>query len=223
MERSNERRSITNLMESLVEWASIAAKDDPALVKKVVAMIEQIPEGRDYLKGMALGSIEQLGETVEGLQLMLPHLYYGLVGPSVAMRSYAATALGEAPKANMPPLVYEAFSVLLWDQYVMVHKSAVDALGRIDLPESVRVRSPQALLNLIRHYAAKSGEDHFVVKCVEELAYELHQLGQTQSEVGKYLVKVLLGIDPLYVKSKLHRLHCALDALDSYQYGSARR
>lgn len=216
MEKSNDRRAITHLMESLVEWASISAKDDPVLVKKVVTMIEQIPEGRYYLKGMALGSIEHLGETVEGLQLMLPHLYYGLVGPSVAMRSYAATALGEAPKRNIPPLVYEAFSVLLWDQYVMVHKSAVDALGRIDLPESIRGRSAQALLNLIRVYATKSGEDHFVVECVEELAYELRRLGRAESEVGRYLVKVLLDVDPMYVKGNLYRLSYALGAVDGF-------
>jgi hypothetical protein len=216
MERGNRRRSITNLMESLVDWASIAAKDAPALAKKVVTMIEQIPEGRDYLKGITLGSIEHLGETVEGLRLMLPHLYYGLVGPSVVVRSYAATALGEAPKRNIPPLVYEAFSVLLWDQYVMVHKSAVDALGRLDLPENLRGRSAQALLNLIRYYAMKSNEDHFVVECVEQLAYELKRLGRNESEVGKYLVTVLLSVDPIYVKSKLSRLSHALGGIESF-------
>src|SRR5262249_18686921 len=46
IERNNRRMAITGLIESLIEWASLAAQDDPALVKKVVDMIDRIPEGR---------------------------------------------------------------------------------------------------------------------------------------------------------------------------------
>jgi hypothetical protein len=216
IERNNRRMAITGLMESLVEWVSIAAKDDPALVKKVVDMIDRIPEGRDYLKGIALGSIQHLGETVEGLKLMLPHLYYGLVGPSVVVRSYAATALGEARHQNIPPLVYEAFSVLLGDQYKMVHTSAVHALRHFELPESVRGRTAQALLNLIRYYAQQSHEDRFVVECVEQLAHELRRIGKTKGEVAKYLVKVLLNVDPIYLQNEVRSLARVLGQTEGF-------
>jgi hypothetical protein len=216
IERNNRRMAITGLMESLVEWVSIAAKDDPALVKKVVEMIDRIPEGRDYLKGIALGSIQHLGETVEGLKLMLPHLYYGLVGPSVVVRSYAATALGEARHQNIPPLVYEAFSVLLWDQYKMVHTSAVHALRHFEVPESVRGRTAQALLDLIRYYAQQSHEDRFVVECVEQVAYELRRIGKTRGEVAKYLVKVLLNVDPIYLQNEVRSLARVLGQTEGF-------
>jgi hypothetical protein len=216
LERRNRRMTITSLMGSLIEWASMAAKDDPALIKKVVDMFDRIPEGRDYLKGLSLGCIEHLGETVEGLKLLLPHLYYGLVGPSVVVRSYAAKALGKAPHDNIPPLVYEAFSVLLWDQYVAVHKSAVDALHFFQLPETVRGRSAQALLNLVSCYAQKSKEDRFLIKCICKLGYELQPFGKAKDRVERYLVKVLLGVEPLYLRNEMRSLGHTLGETEGF-------
>lgn len=216
LERRSRRMTITSLMGSLIEWASMAAKNDPTLIKKVVDMFDRIPEGRDYLKGLALGSIEHLGETVEGLKLVLPHLYYGLVGPSVVVRSYAATALRKAPDDNIPPLVYEAFSALLWDQYVMVHQSAVEALHFFQLPETVRGRSALALLMWVRYYAQKSNEDRFLVKCISKLAYELQHFGKAKGKIGQYLVKVLLGVEPLYLRNEIRHLGHALGETEGF-------
>jgi hypothetical protein len=206
MQRDHRRSTITSLITSLIEWASVAAKGDPVLVKKVVGSFDQIPDGRDHLKGMMLTCIEHVGQTVEGLNLVLPHLYSGLVGNSVAVRAYAAAALGKAPQENIPPLVYEAFSVLLWDQYVAVHKAAVRALGYFQLPESVQNRAAQALLNLIHHYSQKTGKDDFLIDCVERLAYELRRVDDTTGGVAKYLVQVMLGIEPLYLRSSLRSM-----------------
>lgn len=216
MERNNRRSSITYLITSLIEWASVAAKDDPVLAKKVVGLFDQIPDGRDHLKGMMLTCIEHLGDTVEGLSLVLPHLYSGLVGNSVAVRACAAAALGKAPQDNIPPLVYEAFSVLLWDQYVAVHKAAVRALGYFQLPESVQNRAAQALLHLIRYYSQKSGEDDFLVDCAERLAYELRRVGDTAGEVGQYLVKVLMNVEPLYLRNHLRSLGRILSETEGF-------
>jgi hypothetical protein len=161
LERSNRRSTIISLMKSLIEWASIAAKDDPALMRKVAALFDEIPEGRNHLKGVALGCIEHLSGTVEGFKLVLPHLYYGLVGPSALVRAYAAEALGEMPHDNIPLLVYEAYSALLLDPFVVVHQAAVQALGRFSRrtaasPLSVRVNGlsrgmkPQKIFPLTR-------------------------------------------------------------------------
>jgi hypothetical protein len=166
-----------------------------------------------------LGSIEHLGTTVEGLKLLLPHLYYGLVGSSVLGRAYAATAVGELryrSQENVPPLVYEAFSVLLWDQYVAVHKSAVHALRNFHLPDEYRSRAAQALLSLVRYYSQKSREDHFVVECVRLLASELRRLGKTSGEVAKYLVQVLIKADSLYVRSELRWLWNSLGETEGF-------
>ncbi|MDR3571290.1 MAG: hypothetical protein P4L81_03775, partial [Candidatus Pacebacteria bacterium] len=216
LERRNRRGTIIGLMKSLFEWASVAAKDDPVLMRKVVALFDQIPEGRNDLKGIALGCIEHLSDTVEGLKLVLPHLYYGLVGPSALVRAYAADALGDMPHDNIPPLIYEAFSALLLDPFVVVHQAAVHALGRLQLSEELQGRASQALLNLVKYYAQKSGEDRFLVECVSELAYELRRIGKVDSKVGQYLVKVLLKADPIYLKSKLRSIGGILVQIEGF-------
>lgn len=216
LERRNQRSTITQLMKSLIEWASSAARGDPDLMKKVVALFGQIPEGRSDLHGIVLGCIEHLSDTVEGLKLVLPHLYYGLVGPSALVRAYAAEALGDMRHDNIPPLVYEAFSALLLDPFVVVHQAAVDALGHLELPEELQGRAAQALLNLVKYYSQKSGEDRFLIECVRELAYELRRLGKAESNLGRYLVRVLLKTDPLYLKSKIRSLGHALGKTEGF-------
>ena len=216
LERHNRRSTIISLMKSLIEWASIAAKDDPALMRKVVALFDHIPEGRNDLQAIALGCIEHLSGTVEGFKLVLPPLYYGLVGPSALVRAYAVEALGEMAHDNIPPLVYEAFSALLLDPFVVVHQAAVQALGRFKLPEELQGRASQALLNLVTHYAQKSGEDRFLVECVSELAYELRRIGKVKGKAGQYLVKVLLNVDPLYLKGKLRSIGHALGRTEGF-------
>ena len=216
LERRNRRSTITGLMESLIEWASIAAMDDPALMRKVVALFDQIPEGRNDLKGIAFGCIQHLSATVEGLKLVLPHLYYGMVGPSALVRAYAADALGDMRRENVPPLVYEAFSPLLLDPFVVVHRAAVRALGHFQLPEELQGRASQALLNLVKYYAQKSNEDRFLVDCVSELAYELRRIGKVDSKIGRYLVSVLLNVDPLYLKSEIRSIGRALGRTEGF-------
>jgi hypothetical protein len=216
LERRTRRSTIISLMKSLIEWASIAAKDDLVLMQKIVALVDQIPEGRDDLKGIALGCVEHLSGTVEGFKLVLPHLYYGLVGPSSLVRAYAADALGEMPRENIPPLVYEAFSALLLDPFVVVHQAAVHALRRFQLPKDLQGRASQALLNLVKCYAQKSGEDRFLVECVGELAYELRRIGKADGKVGQYLVRVLLNADPLYLKSELRSIGHALGRTEGF-------
>jgi hypothetical protein len=216
LERNNQRSTITGLMKSLIEWASIAAKDDPALMRKVVALFDQIPEGRNDLHGIALGCIEHLSGTIEGLKLALPHLYYGLVGPSALVRAYAADALGDMPHENIPQLVYEAFSALLLDPFVVVHRAAVHAIRRLQLPEELQGGASQALLYLVKYYAQKSKEDKFLVDCVRELAYGLRRIGKAEGKVGQYLVRVLLGVEPSYLRSEIRSIGHALGRTEGF-------
>lgn len=216
LERRNRRSTITGIMSSLVEWGSVAAKDSPVLITKIMDLLDKIPEDRDHLKGELLNSFEHLGETVEGLKQILPHIYYALVGPSVILRSYAATALGKADQTNVPPLVYEAFLALLTDPYVMVHKAAVHAFHYIHLPEGLRGRAALGLLNLIRYYSQKSDEDRFVVECVEQLAFQLRHLDKAESGVGQYLIEVLLNVDPLYLDNAIRLLSGPLGGTEGF-------
>ena len=140
---------------------------------------------------------------------MLPHLYSGLVGASTLIRASAATALGEISyrgHTNIPPLVYEAFSVLLHDQYVIVHQAAVRALRRFNLPEAFRLRAAAALLNIFLYYSDKHNDERFLVECINLLASWIDEFGNNSNAIRQLIIKIALKIDPKYLHNELRFL-----------------
>lgn len=225
MERSNRRSTMRGLMEAFVEWASVAAAGDDASVAKIIGMFDTIPEGRDNLRGALLGATKELSRDLAGLKLLLPHLYAALVGPSALVRSYAATAVGELPfrsRANIPELLFEAFSALLWDQYVIVHKTAVDAFRRSIIPEQFRPTAARAILNLIHYYRVQSNEDQFLAKCVRILAGMVDLFGEASGATRRYLVEVAMGIDPIFIRSDIQSLSYTLGTEPTFAKLAAR-
>jgi hypothetical protein len=213
MERNRQRLVIRGLMEEFVEWASEAAAGDDASVAKIIGMFDTIPDGRDNLRGALLGATKELSGDLAGLKLVLPHLYAALVGSSVLGRSYAATAVGELPyrsRTNIPDLLFEAFGALLWDQYVAVHKAAVNAFHRSIVPEQFRPNAARAILNLIHYYRVQSNEDQFLAECVRILAGMADLFGEGSGAIRRYLIDVAMGIDPLYLRSDIQSLSYSL-------------
>lgn len=219
LERNNRRNAISGLMSSYVEWAAIAAGEDEDLIGKLNAMIRSIPEDREELRGIALGgAIEHLANSVVGVKAMLPHLYSGLVGASTRVRASAATALGKISyrgHTNIPPLVYEAFSILLWDQYVIVHKAAVRALRRFNLPKRYRPRASQALLNIFLYYSEKHSDERFLVDCIDLLVSWLDEFGNNSDAIRQLIIKNALKVDPIYLHNELRFLSHWLDNCDA--------
>jgi len=225
IERNTRRAVMRGLMEQFVEWASEAAAGDDASVAKIIGMFDTIPEGRDNLRGALLGATKELSRDLTGLKLLLPHLYAALVGPSVLGRSYAATAVGELPyrsRANIPDLVFEAFGALLWDQYVAVHKTAVEAFHRSIIPAPYRINAAQAILNLIHYYRVQSNEDHFLAKCVRILAGMADLFGKASGAVRRYLIEVAMDIDPVFLRSDIQSLAYSLGSEPEFAKLAAR-
>lgn len=196
---ANVRDTLANITGAFAKWAAVAAKSDPELMKKLVGYFEHIPEDRESLRGRILESATAMADSVEGLQLILPILYHDLVCASPVLRAYAADAMAEMPheaRQNFPPLVYEAFSVLLYDPYIVVHKAAVHALRRFSLPEELKRNAIIALLNIIRAYENDEKEARFLIEAISWLANELKNKGIADKDVGRYLVRVLAKIDP---------------------------
>lgn len=213
MARKTRRSVIRGLIDEFVEWASKAAAGDDASVAKIVGMFDTIPDGRDNLRGALLGATKALSGDLAGLKLVLPHLYTALVGSSVLGRSYAAIAVGELPyrsRANIPDLLFEAFGALLWDQYVAVHKAAVNAIHRAILPEQFRSNAALAILNLIHYYRVQPNEDQFLAKCVRIMSGMVDLFGEGNAKIRRYLIEVAMGIDPLFLCSDIQSLSYSL-------------
>lgn len=225
MERRNRRSMMRGLIDEFVEWASKAAAGDNASVAKIVGMFDTIPDGRDNLRGALLGATRALSGDLAGLKLVLPHLYTALVGSLVLGRSYAATAVGELPyrsRANIPDLLFEAFGALLWDQYVAVHKAAVNAFQRATLPEQFRPNAALAILNLIHYYRVQSNEDQFLAKCVRILSGMVDLFGEGSAKVRRYLIEVAMGIEPLFLRSDIQSLSYSLGSEPEFAKLAAR-
>ena len=219
LEHNNRRGTIARLMSNYVEWAAIAAGNDEGLISKIIAMADAIPDDRDELRGIVLSAIEHLATSVVGLKGMLPHLYSGLVGASTLVRAHAATALGEIGnqgQANIPPLVFEAFCVLLSDQYVIVHKAAVRALRRFSLPEKLRPRAAQAVLNILLYYRDKRDENRFLVDCIDVLTGWLKIFGENADAVCQLLINCALKVEPSQFRNELRFLAPWLSKCDTF-------
>ena len=67
MERLNRRMMLRQLISAYLDWAAIAARGNGRLAVTVTRMLDDIPENRDELRGLALGMIQHLADDVDTL------------------------------------------------------------------------------------------------------------------------------------------------------------
>lgn len=217
LEWSNLRSGAYRVAEEFLE-AAAANSDDPQTRAKFIAAIKAIPEERAVLRGITIEAAMRIASDVEGLNAVLPLLYSGLVGADVLGRAYAATAISKLPscgRQNLPPLVFEAFTVLLLDQYVAVHKSAVRALKRISPPDDLKPRVAFALFNLVSTYSETTSDDNFLMDCIDQLA-RFAEHGPTPARMLDFLCLATVKVQPLYVRSELRGLRHKLAKSDEF-------
>ena len=122
------------------------------------------------MRGNMITHISELLTGIESLQIVLADWYSALMDESALVRARAVEAWENVPYKliqNFPNLFFEAFSILLTDQYVIVHKAAARILMRRSFPEDKRYLIRDKLLNLILHYAQNGKDGDFLVDCIE--------------------------------------------------------
>jgi hypothetical protein len=219
LESANKRETFAGLAASFAKWAAIAAKSDPFLGRKLIACFGHIREGQEWLRGRFLKQLAKFGDTVDGLQLILPFLYNDLVCASPLLRAYAAETIAELPSAahrSLPPLVYEAFSVLLYDPYVVVHKAAIHALRQFALPQELMRNATRAVFTVIRTYEKNQKEARFLIEAISWLAAELKRSDNADNNIARYLVSVLCKIEPETLRYEIR--WCARSLSDTYGF-----
>lgn len=199
LERRNRRDSLRRLRDKFVAWAAVgaAANEDFAAYTKV---LENLPEVRDGFAACMTEKAVGLATTTRGLNAVLPALYTGLVGASVARRGAAAAAVEKIPshlRRHAPDLLFEAFIPALTDPYVYVHRSALHALRGMRLPEAFDTRVREAVSALVLSYG-RTGEDYTVLlEGIEILAGRHLTEDELAGRPGAYLVSVLAKL-PLW-------------------------
>jgi len=197
LEAQNLRSLLYYLRESFAALAAKAAEGDRHAIESYVNFLARIDEGRAGLSSALLKQSSHLISTPEGLNLVLPELYSGLVGTSTLVRATAAETLGRAGKsriADLPELVLEAFVLLLSDRYVIVHKAAARALQSIPLPPRLEQGADLALLQLIRVYSLEKHAEDFLPRCMELYLHRFADERQLRGGLAAAFIKILKDV-----------------------------
>jgi hypothetical protein len=198
MTRMSLRSRLNHLASTFIQWACAAAgHSGAAAVEKVLKFLSGIPEGSERLRATVIGNFSELARTTEGLKLCLPEFYSALAGSSQLVRARAASALGDMPAQaleNMPSLVFEAFTALMEDPYLIVHKAAIKALDVFSLPSQFTNTAQHILSNLIVHYAKSHQDDEFLIRLIRLYARRHADKEKLAGALGNKLIEILQTI-----------------------------
>jgi hypothetical protein len=211
LDRSNKRTAIDSLQKALIEWATIGAKSKGREgIEEFLDLYHRLPKNQTQMRGNMVLHVSKLLIGVESLTLVLPDWYGALMDESTLVRACALKAWEDVPYdlvKNFPDLFFEAFSILLTDPYVIVHKSAVWALRRRSFPEEKRFLINHGLWNLIVHYSQDSKQEDFVVDCIDTFAFLCLSPEQRKGELGTLLSGILISLKGSALYHAVDRLH----------------
>jgi hypothetical protein len=129
---------------------------------------------------------------------------------SALVRASAVQAWADVPYdlvKNFPDLFFDAFSVLLMDPYVIVHRSAVQSLRRRSFPKEKRQKIRQGLWSLIVFYSQGSKQDDFIVDCIDAFAFLCLSPEERKGKLGELLSGILLRLGGSSLYHAVDRLH----------------
>lgn len=211
MDKNNKLSAINSLQESLIEWAAIGAKSNGIKgIEEFLDFYRQLPKNQTQMRGNMITHVSRLLTGVDSLALVLPDWYGALMDESTLVRARAVRAWEDVPYdlvKNFPSLFFEAYSVLLTDPYVIVHRSAVRALRRRSFPEEKRSLIKQPLWNLIVYYSQESKREDFVVDCIDTFTYLCLSLEERKEKVGQLLSNILLTLEGSALYRAVDQLH----------------
>lgn len=206
LERKNHRDLLLNLQCGLVKWAASASSGYESATTQYIEVLAGIPESQDTLRSVMIENARELMNMPDGLNAVLPTLYTAMVGASNRERAAAATAIGKLNRhrrEDVPELLYEAFTSLLADPYLIVHYAALETLEHLALPEELDLRAKVALGRLIDCYAISHSDDRFLLRCIELYLRRYTTDQEKRGGVGKLFVALLDGMKAEVVAERL--------------------
>ena len=210
LERSNKRTAIDSLQCALIKWATVGAKSKGREgIEQFLDLYRKLPEHQTQMRGNMIVHVSKLLTGVESLTLVLSDWYRALMDASTLVRASAVQAWEHVPYElvkNFPDLFFEAFSVLLTDPYVIVHRAAVHSLRRRSFPEDKRGLIKNGLWNLIWYFRESKQED-FIVDCIDAFAFLCLSSEERKGKIGQLLAGILLSLEGSALYHAVDRLH----------------
>jgi len=211
MEKSNKRTAINSLQGALIEWAAVGAKSKGREgIEQFLELYRKLPEAQTQMRGNMITHVSKLLTGVESLRLVLSDWYRALMDESTLVRASAVQAWEDVPYdlvKNFPDLFFEAFSILLTDPYVIVHRSAVHSLRRRSFPEEKRSLIKRGLWSLIVYYSQENKQEDFVVDCIDTFAFLCLLPEERKGKLGLLLSGILLSLEGNALYRAVDRLH----------------
>ncbi len=211
MDKNNKLNAINSLQEGLIKWAAVGAKSkEREGIEEFLELYRRLPSDQTQMRGNMIVHVSKLLTGVESLTLVLSDWYRALMDESTIVRASAVQAWENVPYdmvKNFPDLFFEAFSVLLGDPYVIVHRSAVRALRRRSFPEEKRSIIKNRLWNLIVYYSQESKQEDFIVDCIDALAFLCLSNEERKGELGRVLSGILFSLEGSSLYHAVDRLH----------------
>ena len=220
IERSNKRTAIDSLQGALIEWAAVGAKSKGREgIEQFLELYRKLPEAQTQMRGNMIAHASKLLTGVESLKLVLSDWYRALMDESTLVRASAVQAWEYVPYdlvKNFPDLFFEAFSVLLTDPYVIVHRSAVHSLRRRSFPEEKRSLIKHGLWSLIVCYSQQSKQEDFVVDCIDTFAFLCLSPEERKGKLGQLLSAILLTLEGSALYHAVDRLHYGFEDVPGF-------
>lgn len=220
MEKSNNRTVINSLQGALIEWAAVGAKSKGREgIEQFLELYRKLPDAQTQMRGNMIAHVSKLLTGVESLKLVLSDWYRALMDESTLVRASAVQAWEDVPYdlvKNFPDLFFEAFSVLLTDPYVIVHRSAVHSLRRRSFPEEKRTLIKHGLWNLIVYYSQESKQEDFVVDCIDTFAFLCLSHEERKGKLGQLLSGILLSLEGSALYRAVDRLHSGFEDVPGF-------
>jgi hypothetical protein len=196
MQHETKLRTLKTLQERLLGWAAHSAADDVSSTRQYIEVLSGLPEGK-AVRASFISHLDHLLTSSTTVNIALPVLYSALVGTDNLSRAAAATTIGKMKRLNLdqlPSLVFEAFTTLLFDPYIVVHSAAVSALNRFSLPESFDRRVRLALSELIRAHSHDDGRHYILVECIQLMISRYVPSDKLRDKVGPFFVALLINV-----------------------------
>lgn len=211
MEKSNKHTAIDSLQRALIEWAAVGAKSKGCEgIEEFLELYRRLPEDQTQMRGNMIAYVSKLLTGVESLTLVLSEWYSALMDVSSLVRARAVQAWENVPYSlmkNFPDLFFEAFSILLNDPYIIVHRAAVHSLRRRSFPEEKRELIKHGLWNLVFCYSQRDKKDDFVVDCIDTLAFLCLSPEERKGKPGQLLSAILFRLEGSALYHAVDRLH----------------
>ncbi|EKO3516609.1 hypothetical protein LA983_001029 [Vibrio fluvialis] len=199
MDKRNKLSAIDSLQGTFIEWAAMGAKSKGSDgVEEFLNLYRKLPESQTRMRGNMIKRVAKLLIGVESLTIVLSDWYRALMDENTLIRASAVQAWEDVPYTlvnDFPYLFFEAFSVLLSDPYVIVHKSAVRSLRFRSFPEDRSNLLKKRLFDLILVYSKEDKQDEFIVDCIDVFSVQCIQSEEIKGKFGHILSTILLSLE----------------------------